>query len=135
MFFALPQESQDRIRSVARENDEQISEWEEGYWVNIPGVLDAMWEEVERVFPNAQMIWGLDYPTKEQIESYGPGLVHFDESYMTNLGRTMDGLVFMYNPEEGAEPRVPPEMFKKVDPNDPRTWEAAMWGWDPEEDD
>jgi len=130
----LPEESRDRIRHAAEEGDAGMASWGEEYWPNIPEALEVMYEEIERELPNAQMIWGLNYPNKDQIERYGPGLIHFDESYMDSLGETPDGLAFLYHPERGAEARIPPDIFTKVDPTNPRTWDAAMWGHPYEEE-
>lgn len=138
LLHVLPDESQERIRQIAQDNDEEMYEWGEEYWPNIPNVMDAMYEEIENELPTSQMIWALDYPSKEQIESYGPELLYFDDSDMESLGETPDGLAYLYHPQDDddyPEYRIPPEYFKKVDPNNPRTWDNALYGWDDDEDD
>lgn len=140
LFYALPEESQERIRQVADESENEIASWGEEYWPNVPEIMDAMYDEIENELPTAQMIWALDYPTKEQIDSYGPELVYFDDADMESLGETPDGLAYLYHPrndDESPEYRIPPEYFRKVDPNDPKDWDRALYGWsfDDDEDD
>lgn len=132
LFYALPEESQQRIIKVAEKSDDPISKWSEEYWPNVPEIMDVMYDELEKVFPNSQMIWALDYPTTEQLESYGPELLYFDEDDMdVDLGETSDGRAFLYHPRE-KEKSIPGELFRKVNPDDPESWNNAIYGWEDE---
>lgn len=133
LYEHLPPPAQERVRRVAEETDATLAGWGVPYWANLEPAIDALIAEYESLYPNSQMIWSKPWPSREQIESYGPEMVHFDEYDLEELGETADGLAHMYHPREG-ETGIPGELFRRVDPHRLMETGRDEPDWDDEED-
>lgn len=114
-YYYLPEESQEKIKSFVENSGDSLAD-DIRYWAAIEGVVDLLINEWGKYYPNAQIIWSTGFPSKIQMESYGPDLLEVDTSDMNLLHELYDELgekAYIYIPEEG-QTSIPSEYFKQI---------------------